>query len=70
MKVFISFQVAMSVLREVIPGLISDDTDYKMLYSSKLMLLAEQYTPNNVFPGSVHLIKAVDSYQVHDNSIF
>ena len=61
-------QVAMSVLREVIPGLISDDTDYKMLYSSKLMLLAEQYTPNNVFPGSVHLIKAVDSYQVHDIS--
>ena len=56
----------MSVLREVIPGLISDDTDYKMLYSSKLMLLAEQYTPHSIFPGSVHLIKAVDSYQVRD----
>lgn len=60
----------MSVLKEVVPGLLSDDTAYKMLYSSKLMLLAEQYSPKSVFPGSVHLIKAVDSYQVLEYSIF
>ena len=54
----------MSVLRETIPGMLSADTDYLMLYSSKLMLLAEQYSPKSIFPGSVHLIKADDSYQV------
>ena len=54
----------MSVLKEKMPGMLTAETGYKMLYFSKLILLAMNYCPTSTFSGSVHLIKATDSYQV------
>lgn len=44
--------------------MISDDTEYKMLSFTKLMLIAEQYSPKQPYDGPVHLIKAIKSFQV------
>ena len=56
--------MAISHLRETKPRLVTEDTEHKMVTFSKLMLLAEQYSPNSTYSGNVHLVKAANSFQV------
>ena len=42
-----------------------------MTIFSKLIILAEKYVPRAVFDGDIHLIKAIDSFQVQlKNHVF
>ena len=40
------------------------DCAWKMTNFTKLLLMSDSYLPEMVMPGPVHLVKALDSYQV------
>lgn len=54
----------MSILVEIWPGLVKEDTEQKMTYFSKLMAIADQYSPKVSYEGDLHLVRALDSFQV------